>query len=87
MAMSVLRLDSWSKVQGSPTPLGVTWIDSVKSWNFALYSTEATGVRLLIYGKNDFVRPIQSFDLDSCLNKTIRVWHILVPASAVPGAV
>jgi isoamylase len=87
MAMSALRLDSWSKVQGSPTPLGVTWIEAVKSWNFALYSTEATGVRLLIYSKNDFVRPIQSFDLDSCLNKTIRVWHILVPASAVPGAV
>jgi len=87
MASSGLRLDSWSKVQGSPTPLGATWVDSIKSWNFALYSTDAISVRLLIYGKDDFVRPIQSFDLDSRLNKTIRVWHILVPASAVPGAI
>ena len=86
MAGSPIRLDAWTKVQGSPTPLGVTWIDSVQAWNFALYSTEATAVRLLLYGKADFVNPIRSYDLDSSFNKTIRVWHILVPASAVPGA-
>jgi isoamylase len=86
MAGSPIRLDAWTRVQGSPTPLGATWVDSVQSWNFALYSTEATAVRLLIYGKDDFVNPIRSYDLDSCVNKTIRVWHILVPTSAVPGA-
>ena len=86
MADSLLRLDSWSKVQGSPTPLGATWVDSAQAWNFALYSTEATAVHLLIYGPNDFLHPIQSFDLDARSNKTIRVWHILVPAAAVPGA-
>jgi isoamylase len=86
MTDSLLRLDSWSKVQGSPTPLGATWVDSAQAWNFALYSTEATAVHLLIYGPNDFLHPIQSFDLDARSNKTIRVWHILVPAAAVPGA-
>ena len=86
MAGSAIRLDAWTKVQGSPTPLGATWVDSAQAWNFALYSTEATAVRLLIYGKDDFVNPIRSYDLDSSINKTIRVWHILVPASAVPGA-
>lgn len=86
MAGSLIRLDAWTKVQGSPTPLGAAWVDSAQAWNFALYSTEATAVRLLIYGKGDFVNPIGSYDLDSIVNKTIRVWHILVPASAMPGA-
>jgi len=86
MAGQIIQLDAWTKVQGSPTPLGVTWIDSARAWNFALYSTEATAVRLLIYGKNDVVNPIRAYDLDSHFNKTIRVWHILVRASDVPGA-
>ena len=31
MADSLMRLDSWSKVQGSPTPLGATWVDSAQA--------------------------------------------------------
>src|SRR5260370_35899262 len=86
MVNSVIRLDAWAQVQGSPTPLGVSWIESAEAWNFAVYSTEATAVRLLVYGKNDFVNPIRSYDLDSRINKTVRVWHILVAASDVPDA-
>ena len=86
MAGSMVRLDSWSKVYGSPVPLGATWIESAGAWNFALYSTEAIGVRLLIYSAADLVRPLKSYDLDARLNKTIRVWHVLVPAAEVPGA-
>jgi isoamylase len=86
MVSSVIRLDAWTKVQGSPTPLGASWVDSAESWNFALYSTEATAVRLLIYGRDDLVNPIRSYDLDPRLNKTIRVWHILAAASDVSGA-
>ena len=55
MAGSLIRLDAWTKVQGSPTPLGATWVGSAQAWNFALYSTEATAVGLLVYGKDDFV--------------------------------
>ena len=86
MAGKVIRLDAWSKIQGSPTPLGASWVDSARAWNFALYSTEATSVRLLIYGKDDFLNPIRTYALDPRVNKTIRVWHILVRASDVPGA-
>jgi len=78
-------LDAWAKVQGSPTPLGATWVASAAAWNFALYSTEATAVSLLIYGQGDFVHPIRSYDLDPGFNKTIRVWHTLVSAADVPG--
>ena len=63
MAGSLIRLDAWTKVQGSTTPPGATWVDSAQAWNFAFYSTEATAVRLLIYGKDDFVNPIRSYDL------------------------
>jgi len=86
MAGEPIQLDAWSRVEGSPTPLGAAWIDSVRAWNFALYSTAATSVRLLLYGQDDFVNPIRSYDLDPALNKTVRVWHILVAAADVPGA-
>src|SRR5271155_4852216 len=82
----MIQLDSWSEVQGSPTPLGASWVTSAEAWNFALYSADATAVRLLVYGNSDLVNPIRSYDLDPHLNKTIRVWHILVHASDVPGA-
>jgi glycogen operon protein len=86
MAGNAPRLDAWTKVYGSPVPLGSTWVDSAHSWNFALYSTDATAVRLLIYGAADFATPLKTYDLDPRLNKTIRVWHIIVPAADVPGA-
>src|SRR5271163_2121831 len=86
MAGNAPRLDAWTKVYGSPIPLGSAWVDSAQAWNFALYSTDATAVKLLIYGAADFVTPLKSYDLDVRFNKTIRVWHILVPAAGVPGA-
>ncbi len=86
MAGDPIQLDAWSRVQGSPTPLGAAWIDSAKAWNFTLYSTDATSVHLLIYGPNDFVNPIRSYEFDAATNKTVRVWHTLVAAADVPGA-
>jgi isoamylase len=86
MSDRTIQLDAWATVQGSPIPLGATWIDSAGSWNFALYSTEAANVRLLLYGTNDFVNPLGVYDLDPQVNKTVRVWHILVAAIDVPGA-
>jgi isoamylase len=86
MAGDPIQLDAWSRVQGSPTPLGATWIDSVKAWNFTLYSTDATSVTLLLYGSADFVNPIRTYELDPAVNKTVRVWHVLVSAADAAGA-
>jgi isoamylase len=86
MAGDATQLDAWSRVNGSPTPLGVTWIDSVRAWNFALYSTDATSVRLLLYASGDFANPIRSYSLDPAVNKTVRVWYILVAAADASGA-
>ena len=37
--------------------MGVTWVPSLKAWNFALYSRRATGVTLLLYSAKDPVYP------------------------------
>ena len=34
--------------------MGVTWVASLKAWNFALYSRRATGVTLLLYAADDY---------------------------------
>ena len=50
-----MTLDAWCRAEGLSTPLGVTWIESFKAYNFALYASDATMVSLLIYGDGDFV--------------------------------
>jgi isoamylase len=40
-------IESWERTEGSPAPLGATWAESERAWNFALFSRHATGVTLL----------------------------------------
>lgn len=65
--------------EGQPTPLGVTWCESPRGWNFALYSRHATGVTLLLYGARDFVNPLAELRLEPLRHKTGRNWHCCVP--------
>jgi isoamylase len=80
--MSVTSRD----VEGSPTPVGVTWVESEPGWNFALFSRHATGVTLLLYGAKDCVKPVFQLQLDPLQNKTGRIWHCFVPQKSVPAA-
>ncbi len=82
----VVSLNSWAHAEGLATPLGVTWIEPARAYNFALYSKEATAVSLLLYGATDFVNPLATFALNFPEHKTARVWHILVAASAIAEA-
>jgi glycogen operon protein len=77
----------WDVREGSPGPAGVTWVEPLKSWNFALYSRRATGVTLLLYDENDPVRPMREIVLNPRINKSGRIWHCWVPAVDAPGAV
>ena len=43
----------WYAIEGSASPLGVTWIDAEQAFNFALYSRHATAVTLLLYAAGD----------------------------------
>ena len=81
-----MRLDAWGRAEGVLTPLGATWIESAKAYNFALYSKNATAVSLLVYGDGDFVNPIRTFAFGFPAHKTARIWHMLVPASEIAGA-
>jgi glycogen operon protein len=79
-------VESWERVEGSPTLVGATWLESEQSWNFALFSRHATGVTLLLYDGKDSIGPIRQIRLDPIRNKTGRIWHCFVPQSSAPQA-
>jgi glycogen operon protein len=78
--------DEWDRKEGTPGPMGVTWVPTLASWNFALYSRRATGVTLLLYSFTDFEHPILECELDARINKSGRIWHCWIPADRVAGA-
>ena len=42
----------WAALEGSASPLGVSWLEEEQAYNFALYSKHATGVFLLLYAQS-----------------------------------
>src|SRR5215471_3198970 len=78
--------DAWDRKEGTPGPMGVTWVPSLEAWNFALYSRRATSVRLLLYNQADPVTPVLEVSLDPRSNKSGRIWHCWVHAKDAPGA-
>jgi isoamylase len=77
---------AWVLAEGLPSPLGASWHRKTRSWNFALYSKHATGVTLLLYGRDDFETPLHQFRLNHLVNKSGRVWHCWIGEDAIPGA-
>ena len=57
-------MSDWTAVEGSPLPLGITWVESAQAWNFALYSKHAESVTLLLYAEADLVHPVFTYRLD-----------------------
>jgi glycogen operon protein len=66
---------NWRQIEGSPQPLGATWLPKENSYNFALYSRHATGVTLLLYTPQDLVNPCRRISLNYLAHKSGRVWH------------
>jgi len=77
---------SWSSREGFPHPLGVTWIPEENAYNFALYSTHATSVALLLYAAGDMMEPVLGYQFDYLRNKSGRVWHCRVPSEEIRDA-
>src|SRR4051812_9908705 len=77
----------WATVEGSPSPLGVTWIADEQAYNFALFARHALGVTLLLYAKHDLVTPAYQKRPEYLKNKSSRVWHCRVSAAEANGAV
>ncbi len=78
--------DHWVETEGTPSPLGASWLEHVRCWNFALYSKHATAVTLLLYDAEQFARPLRSIPLHHLKNKSGRVWHCRIPADEMAGA-
>lgn len=76
----------WTIVEGSPLPLGASWIEAERAYNFALYSKHAESVTLLFYGAQDVVQPVATHPLDYLHHKSGRIWHCRLPESDLHGA-
>ena len=77
---------NWTDAEGTALPLGATWCRHAKAWNFALYSKHAEQVTLLLYTAEDLVTPLLRYTMDYLRNKSGRIWHCRIPASAARGA-
>jgi len=78
--------DEWARAEGRPWPLGATWVESERAYNFALFSRHATSVTLLLYSERDPARPVHRHALDPVLNKSSLIWHCRVPEGDLGGA-
>ena len=74
-------MDRWAAEEGTPSPLGVSWLEEEQAYNFALYSKHATGVTLLLYAADDVVTPATLYHFNFLTNKSGRIWHCRIPAA------
>ena len=79
-------MGSWFTIEGSPFPLGVTYLTGEDAYNFTLYSKSASLVRLLLFVEEVYEKPVVSFDLDPLVHKSQRVWHCRLKRSQMAGA-
>src|ERR1700721_1242009 len=77
---------TWAQAEGSPLPLGVTWIEAEQAFNFALHSEHAESVTLLLYAPSDLVNPLLTFRFDFLHNKSGRIWHCRIPIAEMGEA-
>src|SRR5271154_3345375 len=80
------RRPTWTQIEGSPLPLGVTWIEREQAFNFAVHAEHAESVTLLLYSAGDLVNPLLTFRFDFLRNKSGRIWHCRIPAARIGDA-
>jgi isoamylase len=84
--LSEEKRQTWAEAEGTPLPLGVTWIEAEQAFNFALHAEHAEGVTLLLYAATDVVNPLLTFRFDFLRNKSGRIWHCRVPIKDIGEA-
>ncbi len=87
MATSKCPPSAWALAEGIPSPLGASWNEQARAWNFALYSKHATSVTLLLYKADQVGEPARRVRFDPLANKSGRIWHCWVPEAELQGAV
>src|SRR5215470_1080606 len=61
---SCCKRPSWAQTEGTPLPLGATWIEDEQAFNFAVHAEHAESVTLLLFSPNDFANPVLAFHFD-----------------------
>ena len=77
---------TWEQAEGSPLPLGVTWIEEEQAFNFAVQSEHAESVALLLFSATNLVDPVLAFRFDFLRNKSGRIWHCRIPITDIGEA-
>jgi isoamylase len=70
---------SWALSEGTPLPLGVTWLEDEQAFNFAVHAEDAEAVALMLYSAEDIARPALVYRFDYLRNKSGPVWHCRIP--------
>jgi isoamylase len=73
----------WEQIEGSPLPLGATWIEGEQAFNFAVYAEHAASVTLLLYAPPELVTPAFVYAFDFLRNKSGRIWHCRIPIADI----
>lgn len=79
-------MTSWTANEGSPFPLGATWISEQQAYNFALYSKHAQAVTLLLYREDNLDSPAFQYSFDFLENKSGPIWHCRIPMAQTNDA-
>jgi glycogen operon protein len=77
---------TWEQAEGSPLPLGATWMEAEQAYNFALHAEHAESVTLLLYSPSDLVNPHLAYRFDFLRNKSGRIWHCRLPLAEIGDA-
>ena len=85
-AVSRVKRPTWEETEGTPLPLGATWMEDEEAFNFAVYAEHAANVTLLLYSADDLANPILIFQFDFLRNKSGRIWHCRLPLNEMRGA-
>jgi len=81
-----LKRSTWEQAEGSPLPLGVTWIEEEQAFNFAVHSEHAETVTLLLYTSDDLINPLLEYRFDFLRNKSGQIWHCRIPIAEISEA-
>ncbi len=79
-------MQDWHRREGSPFPLGVTWVPEDRAYNFALYSKHAELVEVRLYRPDNLQLPQFTYEFDPLINKSGPIWHCRVPQDHADGA-
>jgi isoamylase len=71
----------WKQREGSPAPLGATWIAEDSAYNFAVFASHAKALQLRLYRSADDEVPFLIVDFDPFTNKSDDIWHCRVKAA------